>query len=86
MKHSHSVRWATLVLIVTATVLSGCSSVPSSSDAQKILENQITNQSKGIIKLIGFTQTNTQKGNMMGTKIYSLEYQAEIEFNADCYW
>ncbi len=86
MKHLHSVRWATLVLTVTATVFSGCSSVPSSSDAQRILENQIIMQSKGVIKLIGFTQTNAQKGDVMGTKIYSLEYQAEIEFTADCYW
>lgn len=23
---------------------------------------------------------------MMGTKIYSLEYQAEVEINVDCYW
>ncbi len=86
MKHVHSVRWITLFLAITATAFSGCSSAPSSSDAQIILENQITKQSKGVIKLIGFTQTNAQKGDVMGTKIYSLEYLAEVEFTADCYW
>jgi hypothetical protein len=40
----------------------------------------------GLIKLVRFTKTNGQAGEMMGVKVYEMDYEAEIEFLGDCQW
>lgn len=67
-------------------VLVGCSSTPSDSDGKKIVADTIQQQSKGLIKLVNFNKTNGQSGEVMGVKLYSMEYEGEIEFLENCYW
>jgi hypothetical protein len=79
-----------IVLYFSMTILLaflvGCSSTPSASDGKKVLADTIHQQSKGLIKLVSFNKTNGQSAEVMGTKQYSMEYDAEIEFLEDCYW
>jgi hypothetical protein len=67
----------------------GCSSSfanPSASDAQKVLETKIQNESQGRIKLVSLQKTNGQTRQIEGVNVYHLEYQADIEFTANCKW
>lgn len=83
-------------VLTTVLIFGGCSSAPSASDAEKVVENQIHKQTQdlikvgliqqGLIKLVGFEKTNAQKADVMGIKVYTIEYQAEIEFLDDCWW
>lgn len=79
-----------IVLYISITmllaVLVGCSSTPSDSDGKKILADTIQQQSKGLIKLVSFNKTNGQSGEVMGVKLYSMEYEGEIEFLDNVYW
>jgi hypothetical protein len=74
------------LLMATVALLVSCSSTPSSSDAQQIVQKQIEKFSQGRIKLVSFQKTNGQEGNLMGVKIYNLEYKCEIEFLDNCKW
>ncbi len=67
-------------------LISGCSSTPSQSDAKQIIQQRIDKLSGGRIKLISFEKTNGQEGQLLGVKLYSLEYACVIEFLEDCKW
>lgn len=66
--------------LLTALFLAGCSSQPSESTGQKIIEKRIEAQSKGLIKLVSFRKTNAT-GN---ANYYNLEYAIEIEYLDNC--
>jgi sulfatase maturation enzyme AslB (radical SAM superfamily) len=74
-----------LSIVMSMCLLMGCGK-PSATDAQKIVNNLIQKQSHGFIKLINIKKTNAQEGEMMGVKLYSLEYEAVIQFIDNCYW
>lgn len=86
MKELYKSVMAILFFAVAAFLSGGCSSTPSESDAKKILETKIVEQSRGLIKLVNFTKTNAQFGEKEGVKIYTLEYEATIEFLEDGSW
>jgi len=74
------------LVLVTALLLIGCSSVPSSDDAKGIIQERINKESEGRIKLVSFQKTNGQEAELFGVKVYQLNYQGEIEFLEDCKW
>lgn len=74
------------IALLTALVISGCSGPPSPSDGRKQLEGQIQAQSNGLIRLVSFDKTNGLELDIMGRKLYEMEYTAEIEFLDDCMW
>ncbi|CAN5257581.1 hypothetical protein BH10ACI1_BH10ACI1_25550 [soil metagenome] len=59
---------------------------PSNSDGFKLVESQIKKESGGRIKLVSFNKTNGVDRDMKGTKMYELDYTAEIEFLENCTW
>lgn len=75
-----------LIVVLILTFLAGCSSSPSASEGRDILEGVIQSNSNGLIKLVEFEKTNGQESEFMGVKAYAMEFQATIEFTADCYW
>jgi hypothetical protein len=75
-----------LPAIALAVALGGCSGTPSASDARQKLENQIQQESRGLIKLVSFEKTDGAMHEMMGMKGYVMSYTAEIEFLDDCVW
>jgi outer membrane murein-binding lipoprotein Lpp len=75
-----------LVTVIGTILLSGCSNSPSSSDVRRVLESRIQEKASGVIKLNSIATSNGREVNAMGKKLYFLDYQAEIEFTADCYW
>jgi len=75
-----------IFIVVSAFTLSACSSTPSSSNAEAVLGNNLEKQTKGIVKLIYFKKVNTQESELMGKKIFTIEFEAIIEFLEDCYW
>lgn len=75
-----------LLAITLALTLVGCSRTPSTSDARQKLENQIQQQSNGLIKLVSFEKTDGAMHEMMGMKAYEMSYAAEVEFLEDCLW
>ncbi len=64
----------------------GCSSSPSPSDAEKALSQQIDSESGGQIKLVSFKKTDGQMSVVNAVKHYELDYEADIEFEADGIW
>lgn len=86
MKKLYKSVMAILFFAVAAFLSGGCSSTPSESDAQRELESRIVKESKGLIKLVNFTKTNAQFSEKKGVQIYTLEYEATIEFLEDCWW
>jgi hypothetical protein len=66
--------------------LAGCSDTPSSAAARSKLENQIQQQSGGLIKLISFQKTDGVMHEIMGMKAYEMSYAGEVEFLDDCLW
>jgi hypothetical protein len=74
------------IAILGVTLLAGCSSTPSASEGRDVLEKQIQEQSKGMIKLLDFRKTDGQAGELMGVRVYAMDFEAEVEFQEDCYW
>jgi len=78
-----------LVLLVLGAALSvwtACSMKPSASDAEAIVHEQIAREAEGRIQLNSLRKTNGIEGVRDGTPLYTLEYEAELEFLADCKW
>lgn len=65
---------------------SGCSSNPSPSDGQQAVQARINQDAQGRIKLNSFRKTNGQLAEVMGVKVYGLEFEAKIEFTENCKW
>jgi hypothetical protein len=55
-------------------------------EGERAIQNRIKEQAEGRIKLLDFTKSNGAKGDVMGLKIYALEFDAAIEFTEDCKW
>ncbi len=73
--------------LIGALLIAGCSSsTPSVTTGRKVIEDRIASESKGLIKLVSFKKTNGQSFEVMGIKGYKMEYEARIEFLADCMW
>ena len=70
-----------IIPILVGLFLVGCSgpSSPSESVGKQIVERQIQEQSKGLIKLVSFRKTNATGGDAA----YQMEYEVEIEFSDD---
>jgi len=77
---------APLSLAVALAIGCSSSASPSASDAQKVLETKIQDEAQGRIKLVSFQKTNGQTRQIEGVNVYHLEYQADIEFTANCKW
>lgn len=86
MKELYKSVMAILFFAVAAFFSGGCSSTPSESDAQRELESKIAKESGGLIKLVSFTKTNAILSEVQGVKVYTLEYEATIEFLEDRSW
>jgi hypothetical protein len=67
-------------------VIAGCSLKPSEGDGKQAVQNQISQEAQNRIRLVAFHKTNGQMAEVNAVKFYSLEFQAEIEFTADCRW
>ncbi len=81
MKKSFLILIAGLYVILT-----GCSSTPSASNGEQAIQDRIKQESEGRIKLTEFQKTNGQQREVMGVKMYALEFDAQIEFTEDCKW
>jgi type II secretion system protein G len=75
-----------LFLACLGAALSGCSGPPSATDGRQAIEDRINRDSGGRIRLVQFQKTNGQLAEVMGVKVYTLEYETEIEFLEACKW
>jgi hypothetical protein len=73
-------------VILTALFLFGCGGPPSVSEGRKLIEDKIQTGSSKYVKLISFDKTNGIDRNNGNTKLYELDYVAEIEFLDNCNW
>lgn len=67
-------------------LLGGCTSSPSEATGRKAFEASIAKSAAGLAKVVSFQKVNGQESDLMGVKVYSMEYKAEVEFSADCRW
>jgi hypothetical protein len=74
------------LLVSSALLFAGCSSKPSAGDGKQAVQNQINQDAQGRIKLVEFHKANGQLAEINAVKVYSLEFEAEIEFTEDCKW
>lgn len=75
-----------IAALCVAVILTGCSSAPSASKGEQAIQDRISQESEGRIRLTEFQKTNGQQGEVMGVKVYGLEFDAQIEFTEDCKW
>ncbi|MBN8510061.1 MAG: hypothetical protein J0L57_15795 [Burkholderiales bacterium] len=75
-----------LALGIVILFLMGCSGPPSEADAKTVLAAKVNQESTGLIQLVDFKKTNAIEQEVMGRKLYKLEYSAEIEFTDDIMW
>ena len=68
-----------ITLILVALFLAGCSGPPSESAGKQVVEKQIQDASKGLMKLVSFRKTNATGGG----SAYQMEYEVEVEFTED---
>ena len=71
------------IIAMFAVLLTGCfgDSPPTESDARSVFENQLGKKFKdGTIKINSFKKINGLSREASGIKIYTLEYEAEIEY------
>jgi hypothetical protein len=69
-----------------AIAMNSCSVSPTANDAEQSLRQQIDSESGGQIKLVSFQKTDGQKFELNGVQGYNMDYEAEIEFQADGTW
>ena len=84
MRITQSVILAFFLLFLS--VATGCSSKPTEADVRGLIVQKISQNSNGLIKLVGFRKTNGIEHEFGGTKVYEMEWVAELEFVADCVW
>jgi hypothetical protein len=68
-----------ITLILVALFLAGCSGPPSESVGKQIVEKEIQDKSKGLMKLVSFRKTNATGGD----GFYVMEYEVEVAFTDD---
>lgn len=81
--------WVLLALVavgVLAFIRFGMSGIPSASDGEQVVQSRIKEESEGRITLAKFQKTNGQESELLGVKVYSLEFVAEIIFTENCKW
>src|ERR1017187_2817506 len=75
-----------LLALGICAVFSGCSGPPSASEGRQAIEDRIKGQSEGRIRLVQFKKANGQLAEVMGVKVYTPEFESEIEFLEACKW
>lgn len=70
-----------VAFLIILFIVSGCSSLPSETDAKNDLKKRIDEQSNGKIELIKFEKTNALKQNIFGSEEYIIEFKAQIKLN-----
>lgn len=68
------------LLLIALAFQFGCSSLPSEAEAKKTIEDSVTKNSNGCLKLTSFTKTNGKKDK----EVYSLLFDADAEVLMDC--
>ncbi|HEX9871092.1 MAG TPA: hypothetical protein VGC99_21345 [Candidatus Tectomicrobia bacterium] len=74
------------ILLLVTHISSVGAQVPSPEDAQRIIQQKIQTESKGCMKLNSFKKTDGIERQVFGAKVYTLEYEAEIQFLEECKW
>lgn len=74
------------LFLILCSALAGCSRPPSAGVGQQAIEDRVKRDSEGCIKLVQFRKTNGQSAEINGVKIYTLDYETEIEFLEACKW
>lgn len=80
--------WIIILLMLLAVSMSACSSKPSASDAEKVFRNELNRiyeDFPGLLKIVSFEKTNGQQLTGYGAERYRIDFEAEIEYTADCY-
>lgn len=72
--------------VLLLSLIVGCSSKPSEIDVRQRIEQQISQNANGLIKLSDFRKTNGIEGGVGNSKIYTMEWVADLEFTDDCMW
>jgi hypothetical protein len=75
--------WALSILVLCCGVV-GCGGGPvSERSARTAFENSTAAIKEGKAKLISFRKTNARSGELLGVKMYEVEYEAELQFLED---
>ena len=81
-------RFFQFIGIILLSLVVGCSSKPSETEARQNLEQEIQKESDGLIKLVDFKKTNAveRQIQLSSETLYEMEWTATIELTCDCYW
>ena len=93
-KKTNPVRVVVLLCLLAAAALFflhqtgrlSLSGKPSERNGQTVLESLIARQSDGAIRVVSFSKTNAREGEILGHKLYEMDYEAEIEFQQSGSW
>ncbi|HEY4194758.1 MAG TPA: hypothetical protein VGM63_04440 [Mucilaginibacter sp.] len=85
MKSLHIKSHVIVLSIIGILVLQSCSNDTRVTQAREKLEQQVQDESKGLAKLKSLEKVNGQEQNLMGSKMYELDFKATVEYKEDCY-
>ena len=78
-------RLLILMVFAATLIVSACGTqIPSASDAEQEIREQISRESEGRINLLGFQKTDGQEREVLGRKMYVLEFSAKIKYIEAC--
>lgn len=80
----HLNRTLTILLVISLIVLSSCSSKPSESKAREDLSKRLEKQFEGKVELIDFEKVNAVDRELLGQKMYIMEYNATLRALEEC--
>ncbi len=76
-------------VIIALVLLTACgqstASTPSPDHGENALRERVKSDSEGRIRLTSFRKTDGQSWEKHGVSLYTMEYEAEIEFTEDCW-
>lgn len=80
----HKIMTVLITVVITLPFYS-CSSDTRVSQARERLEQQVQKESKGLIKIKNLVKVNGQESNLLGSKVYEMDFKVIVEYQDDCY-
>lgn len=74
------------ILFTFLVILIGCNFIDPTKEAEKLLGNQVVEDSEGYLKLVSFVKTDGVKKNIDGVETYELSYKSVVECMKDGGW
>jgi hypothetical protein len=81
-----SICRSALAISMLVVTIPGCSSTPSERQIRSLLEEEVSSESAGRLRLASFAKINGREAEMMGIRSYIIDWEGEIEVLESTFW